>query len=318
MFWWWTFENIVALLKPRNEDRLLDVGVGFGFDEKVIKARLPDIELYGIDIAPSMIASALSNSTPAGLAVAAAEELPLPADAFTRIVSREVIEHVLDPALFLRQVREAATHDARVVITTPNANSLAMAHLVERFFPRAKSHTPEYKDEHMTTRQLETLFVSCGFGIRERFFDCAGYFWLQMLFNTPLRPVVPVLAVALRRLEGHDFFSRLMCDQVKYVLTCAREDKPPTRPVEIDWICPECRGDLSRGQDALACERCHTSYDLIDGKAPVFIKDSEAAPSAGHQRTRAMGRRNAWVRRCVWVVYSLVYGTSLLVACATA
>ena len=92
-FWWRKFENIYTLLKPANEDRLINIGVGFGFDEKVIRERLPEIELFGIDISKSMIQGALLNNTPAQVAVAASEELPFPDHAFTRVLSREVIEH---------------------------------------------------------------------------------------------------------------------------------------------------------------------------------------------------------------------------------
>jgi len=314
LFWWWTFENIFALLRLRNEDRVLNVGIGFGFDEKVIKARLPGIKLWGVDISSSMIVGALLNSTPAALAVAAAEELPLPANAFTRIVSREVIEHVLDPVLFLRQINEVAAPRALVVITTPNGDSLALTHLLKRLRLGSNPRTNQSKDEHMTTKQLEQLFASCGFEIRHRFFDSAGYFWLSRLFSTPLRPFVPFLARAIRRLEGHYFLSRIMCDQVKYTLIYRKtaEDRTQLRTAEIAWVCPKCKGSLSWGQTTLKCSRCNAWYDLINGKAPVFLKDSY--PASTTQQTGSVEERNILTRRFVWAAYSLVYGPVLLMA----
>ena len=322
LVWWWTFENIFALLSLRSEDRMLNVGIGFGFDEKVIKARLPGISLYGIDISHSMITGALLNSTPSALAVATAEKLPLPGNAFTRIVSREVIEHVLDPNLFLRQIREVATPGAVVVITTPNGDSLALQHLLHKLGLGSK---PVYKDEHMTCGQLEQLFASCGFEIRERFFDCAGYFWLSWLFSTPLRSLALVLARAIRPLEGHDSLSRTMCDQVKYTLICQKtsQDLVLQETTKVGWVCPECKGPLLAAEVTLNCSWCGAIYSLIDGKAPVLLADS-VTTAAARQNEVVTGedmllRQLAWLlRQLAWVIYSLVYGPTLLLAAVIA
>lgn len=315
LIWWWTFETIFALLGLRKEDRVLNVGIGFGSDEKVIKARLPGISLYGIDISSNKIVGSLLNSTPAVIAVAAAEELPLSDNAFTRIVSREVMEHVLDPDLFLRQIRRVATPGSVVVITTPNGDSLAFTHLLYRIGLHSKR---DYKDEHMTSNQLEELFVSCGFEIRDRFFDCAGYFWLSWLFSTPLGPLAPILAKATRPLEGCDLLSRLMCDQVKYVLIPQKTDKDGIcqEATKVAWVCPKCKGALSQTGTTLKCSRCDAIYGLIDGKAPVFLADSIEASVP--QQNQAVKRRNSLARQFVKVAYSLVYGPALLLATAVA
>lgn len=312
-YWWWTFENIYTLLDLREEDRLLNIGIGFGFDEKIFKSRLPHISLYGIDIAPSMILGALLNESPADMAVATAEQLPFSSNTFARVVSREVIEHVFDPVRFLSEIGRVTVLESRIVITTPNADSLALSHLLQKLhLSNLVFQQHHHKDEHMTTKDLEKLFSSSGFEVRERFFDCAGYFWLSSIYATPLKPLAFILAKLTRVLEGHDFLSKALCDQVKYVLVRNNSGDKETQSVneETIWACPNCKSELTKHTDAYECASCHAIYSLLEGKSPVFtVNDLEQSPTDLNNVNK---KPNIIIKLVILFIYSLFYGAILL------
>ncbi len=319
--WRRTFDNIVALLRLENVDNMLNIGVGFGSDEKVLKARFPEVELYGVDIAPSLIKHAVKALSPCHLAVAAAEELPLPDNAFQRVVSREVIEHVLDVGLYLQQIRRVTLPGSIAVVTTPNGGSGAFGHVLERVGLDFLLESGAYKDDHLSTGSLESSFKEAGFQKWERYFDCPGYFWLGALKATPLGFLAHGLARVLRCLEGDGWLSALFCDQVKYALVNEKEGEVEADSV-VEWVCPRCRSKLSEVEEGLRCAGCGEVYELLDGEAPVFLRQSvppgPSSPSGqGSRREKARPvRRAAYI--ALFLLYSIFYVPLLLLGAATA
>jgi SAM-dependent methyltransferase len=315
-YWWWTFENIFTLLNLQEGNRLLNIGIGFGFDEKVIKSRLPSVSLYGIDIAPSMILGSLLNESPSDIAVATAEQLPFFDNTFERIVSREVIEHVFDPMRFLGEIKRVTVSQSRIVITTPNANSLALSHLLQKIHLSNLVYPQHHhKDDHMTTEALEKLFSASGFEVRERFFDCAGYFWLSSVFSTPLKPLALILAKFTRVLEGHDFLSKALCDQVKYVLVYSDKLSQSIKEENV-WACPECKNKLVKQTNAYECLSCHTIYPLLQDKSPIFTTTNLEPTSIS---SGIVNRKpNAIIKLVILLIYSLLYGAVLLLGAGLA
>jgi hypothetical protein len=169
----------------------------------------------------------------------------------------------------------------------------------------------------MTTQELEQLFISSGFEIQERFFDCVGYFWLSSLFSTPLSPLTLIVARMTRGLEGHDRLSRIMCDQVKYRLTYrgAEKNEKVLKTDSLSWVCPACKGVLVFESEIIRCSSCHSTYTMLDGKAPIFVEQT-SAPSGEPIETAE--KIKFVFRTMVWALYSLVYGPILLVTTAIA
>jgi len=108
---------------------LLDVGCGNGLLLRRIASRFPKLELYGEDVSPAAVelASDVARETfvhDLGLS-------PLPTDRrFDLVVMTEVLEHVSDPAAFLRNLRRSLAPGASVVLTVPTGATTAFDRMI--------------------------------------------------------------------------------------------------------------------------------------------------------------------------------------------
>lgn len=112
-------ERRLALVRryvPLEGARILDVGCGIG--TYVRRLRELSEQAYGIDIEASRLREG-AQAVP-GLAVASAEHLPFASDSLDVVLLNEVIEHVGDDALTVREAWRAVRPGGHVVIFAPN------------------------------------------------------------------------------------------------------------------------------------------------------------------------------------------------------
>jgi len=113
-------------MKPLAGRRALDVGCGAGLLCEPL-ARL-GAAVTGIDAAAENIAAAQGHAERQGLAIdyraTGIESLGEPG-AFDLVTSMEVIEHVTDPALFLRGLAGALKPGGLMILSTPNRTALS-------------------------------------------------------------------------------------------------------------------------------------------------------------------------------------------------
>lgn len=76
-----------------------------------------------------------------------------PKDKYDNIFCFEVLEHVMNPALFMRQLRELLNDNGVLYLSTPKASIIN--------FYQYKHHFAEYR-----TQQLIALFEYCGFMVK--------------------------------------------------------------------------------------------------------------------------------------------------------
>ncbi|TPG20512.1 bifunctional 2-polyprenyl-6-hydroxyphenol methylase/3-demethylubiquinol 3-O-methyltransferase UbiG [Sphingomonas koreensis] len=108
----------------------LDVGCGAGLLCEPL-ARLGGA-VTGIDAAPENIAVARAHAAAAGLAIdyRAVELATLAGQRFDLVTSLEVIEHVADPARFVRGLAAVLGEDGLLVLSTPNRTAFSRLALI--------------------------------------------------------------------------------------------------------------------------------------------------------------------------------------------
>jgi ubiquinone/menaquinone biosynthesis C-methylase UbiE len=108
---------IFDLSKIRKEDRVLEVGCGAGN----VMDRSRSGQIFGTDISETILLKAKQNlKKTACLFRGDAQNLPCKRKVFTHVICSEVLEHLLDPAMAIREMKRVVTDRGIVVISIPN------------------------------------------------------------------------------------------------------------------------------------------------------------------------------------------------------
>lgn len=154
---------------PLKGKQSLDVGCGAGLLVEPM-ARL-GAQATGVDAAPENIAAARSHAEGQGLDIGyhAGELSSLPPQTFDLVTSMEVIEHVTDPAAFVRELAARLAPDGLMILSTPNRTALSKLLLVEAAervgaVPRG---THDW-DKFITPEELTALLEKAGLEVTDR------------------------------------------------------------------------------------------------------------------------------------------------------
>jgi len=111
-------KTIVKLLEVRHKgDRVLEVGCGAG---NILEEVSPG-NLIGVDISASILSKAkLKLNEETTLFQADAQHLPFKDQAFKKVICSEVLEHLLDPLLSLREIARVLNGQGVAVVSVPN------------------------------------------------------------------------------------------------------------------------------------------------------------------------------------------------------
>uniref|UniRef100_UPI0035B4C0C6 bifunctional 2-polyprenyl-6-hydroxyphenol methylase/3-demethylubiquinol 3-O-methyltransferase UbiG n=1 Tax=Sphingomonas sp. TaxID=28214 RepID=UPI0035B4C0C6 len=146
----------------------LDVGCGAGLLAEPL-ARL-GAAVTGLDAAPENIAVAEIHAAQSGLAIdyRAGSVENLRDQRFDLVTCLEVIEHVADPARFVRGLADALADGGLLILSTPNRTAvsrLAMITLAEGFgaIPRGTHDWNKF----LTPDELTALFEDAGLKVRD-------------------------------------------------------------------------------------------------------------------------------------------------------
>ncbi|HUA07058.1 MAG TPA: class I SAM-dependent methyltransferase [Solirubrobacteraceae bacterium] len=236
----------------------LDVGCAEGFFMSALHdAR--GAEMWGIDLSDRAVAVASSRY---GFPVAAAQAIALPfADgAFDLVYSTEVIEHVLDPAAMLAEMRRVSRR--HVLVTTPVSQN-------------DHEHEPDYQMQttgHVNDFDEPSMRRLFGQDADLRTFRCNATFALVTAFGRKL-PSGPRdffyeldRRFAKRFGSPHGRFVPLRNRDWIIVTTGTGTDAGPR-----EWRCPRCHGPLAEDEEGLRCASDHLSFPYAAPGVPDFV-----------------------------------------------
>jgi len=123
---------IVRLAAPQPGDSILDVGCGDGYLLSRLSAR--GISVSGVELAPARVRQAETRLAAAGIEadirIGQAESLPFADGSFDLVVCSEVLEHLVDPAVAVGEIRRVLKPGGRLVITVPRNEDIPVQRCV--------------------------------------------------------------------------------------------------------------------------------------------------------------------------------------------
>jgi ubiquinone/menaquinone biosynthesis C-methylase UbiE len=105
--------RVMRYLRPRDDDRLLEVGCGRGWLTQRMQERIP--ATYGVDVNPRSIVHAVT----ANLHVMDAVALEFDDEQFDHAYSFHAIEHIVDAAAALREMHRVLRPAGRILLVYP-------------------------------------------------------------------------------------------------------------------------------------------------------------------------------------------------------
>jgi 2-polyprenyl-6-hydroxyphenyl methylase / 3-demethylubiquinone-9 3-methyltransferase len=157
-----------AVRRPLEGRAVLDVGCGAGLLCEPL-SRLGGT-VTGVDAAPENIEVARAHAAGSGLDIdyCAGELEAQNLGVFDVVSSMEVIEHVADPAAFIRQLVGSLAPGGLMLLSTPNRTAqsrLLLVEAAERFgqVPRGTHNW----DQFLTPEELEALLTEAGMRITQ-------------------------------------------------------------------------------------------------------------------------------------------------------
>lgn len=138
-------DKIMKLLDIKQEDKILEIGCGLGYYTKQIATITPN--LVTTDISQNyLIKAKLYNPYKIiDYVCCSGEELPFADNSFDKVLMSEVIEHLLDWKMGIREVQRVLKPGGKLIIATPNKYSYL--NLLYHF--RVKTRNQPFEKEHI-------------------------------------------------------------------------------------------------------------------------------------------------------------------------
>ena len=156
-------QELVALLKPRSGEHLLDIGSGIGGPARWVAAKC-GVRVTGIDLTPEFCAAAETLNRATGLADrvtikhGSALALPVPDGEFDRAYSQNVIMNIADKRQFYREAFRALKPGGMLALSN------ACAGAGEVIYPVPWAQTPA-TSFLATPQEMEEDLRAAGFAI---------------------------------------------------------------------------------------------------------------------------------------------------------
>jgi len=144
---------LLSMLKPFDGCRVLDLGCGTG--RYLRRAAQPGIEVVGLDLSRAMLARARRSMAPApsvSWIQASVAPLPFSKEAFDRVISGLVLDHVDDLHFFFLQVVAALRPGGRLIMSAVHPDMQRLTGSVVRFTSAGREH-----QTHGTVHEVRSM-----------------------------------------------------------------------------------------------------------------------------------------------------------------
>lgn len=147
-------------------ERVLDLATGVGAMAGQLLERFPGIQLFGVDLRASQLASAKRNHPQVHYVQADGAALPFPDDTFDRVHCSWLLEHVSQPVPILREVRRVLRPGGTcqfVEVDNATFGTTPTLPLVMELMDRLNEAQRAAGGDPFIGRKLEALFREAGF-----------------------------------------------------------------------------------------------------------------------------------------------------------
>ena len=130
----------VDFIKP-DKIKLLDIGVGYGYFEKLLLEKKKKLELFGIDISQKGL-ERIRKKIPGEFKHGRVEKIPYRDSSFDIVVCLEVLEHISATDIFkaLKEIRRVLKKDGQFVVSVPVNERYSKSYNPNRHM---RAYTPE-------------------------------------------------------------------------------------------------------------------------------------------------------------------------------
>lgn len=175
------FKKIKDLLQLTNDDHFLDIGCGSGYllNQAACKQGI------GVDISDLMVKTARENCKKNGgkfIVQANAENLPFKNSSFSKIVSTEVIEHILHPKALLEEIVRVSKKNTVIVISIPNEKYI---NRIKNLLFSLRVHKLLFRKNYRPSRKMEDEWHLHTFDIKKFKELIKGKFIIRKTISIP-------------------------------------------------------------------------------------------------------------------------------------
>lgn len=184
-------QQIVRVVRQLRPKQALDVGAAQGFVGQLLQGSGISIDA----IEPDAECAELCRPWYRRVCPCTVEQAELAAATYDCVICADVLEHVVDPAGVLRQLRRSATPDAAFIVSVPNVAHLAVRlMLLAGRFPRMDRGILDRTHLHFFTRDTAVDMLRDG-GLEVESVSATGV-PLEELFRSPWQQkrLIPALS----------------------------------------------------------------------------------------------------------------------------
>ena len=176
------FKKIKDLLQLTIDDHFLDIGCGSGYllNQAACKQGI------GVDISDLMVKTAWENCKKNGkkfIVQSDAENLPFKNRSFSKIVSTEVIEHILHRKALLEEIVRVSKKNTVIVITIPNEKYI---NWIKNLLFSLRVHKLLFRKNYRPSRRMEDEWHLHTFDIKKFKELIKGKFIIRKTISIPI------------------------------------------------------------------------------------------------------------------------------------